>query len=407
MPDHMFTLFLIYPTPPDFNLENTIISLKQSLANARNQIPLIASQLQFNNNTPSLIPSKSIDLQVRNLSDEHKPYSDLAAHSFAPTYLDREVLLSAEDPSPVCRLQLNIIQGGLIFAFGANHIVFDLSSAHTVLSLLCRGSNIYNSNCSGEMPTYKADIRRDAFKASPQATSLSKKDLIQRLPTHRIINSPPVVPTSTIRGFLYEISEPAIQTLKDKCKPLGVQYLSTYDCIVAWLWTSITRVRLAERQKTDSQSSFFHPVNLRNRFPVSVPNNYIGNAVGVARAGPLDISCLLGENGPSIAASQIRQSIQKVNMDIFSNLAALYQVLAPTEQLVLDMDTHTGMDLMLTSWYEIDKADYDFGWGTPQAVWIYNIAVAGRNVIFPNCDSSSWQYDLWQNKIGCSRIKSF
>lgn len=138
MPDHMFTLFLIYPKPSDFNLENTILSLKKSLANAEDEIPLIASQLKFNNTTPSLIPSKSIDLQVRNLLDEHKSYSNLAAHSFPPTDLDREILLPAGDSSPACRLQLNIIQGGLILAFGANHMVFDLSSAHAVLSLLCR-----------------------------------------------------------------------------------------------------------------------------------------------------------------------------------------------------------------------------------------------------------------------------
>lgn len=395
MPDHMFTLFLIYPKPSDFNLENTILSLKKSLANAEDEIPLIASQLKFNNTTPSLIPSKSIDLQVRNLLDEHKSYSDLAAHSFPPTDLDREILLPAGDSSPACQLQLNIIQGGLILAFGANHMVFDLSSAHAVLSLLCRGSKIYSSNCSGEMPTYQADIRRDAFKASSQSTSLSKQDLIQRLPAHRIINSPPLTSTPTTRGVLYEIREPAIQTLKDRCKPLGVKYLSTYDCITAWLWTSITRVRSSGRQKIDSQSSFFHPVNLRNRFPAAVPSNYIGNAVGVARAGPLDISCLLGENGLSIAASQIRESIQNVNMDIFSNLAALYQALAPTEQLVFDMDTQTGMDLMMTSWYGIDNADYDFGWGTPQAVRTYNIAISGRNVIFPNCDSSSRRYELF------------
>ena len=98
---------------------------------------------------------------------------------------------------------------------------------------------------------------------------------------------------------------------------------------------SISRLQaeLKPHLKT-SESRLLHPVDLRNRSGEHLSRNYFGNEVTVASADPVQIADLLGLNGLSLAASSIRQPIERTNLASIANVTTLGTMMGPTEKLL-------------------------------------------------------------------------
>lgn len=389
----MVKAFVFYELPLTVDPESLIGSINEGLANATLHCPFIAGDVQADESGKLHIatsPKKSVKCTIRHFAPtEHKSFEALSRASFSPADFNPDQLLP-ELPAgekPVCALQLNFIENGLILGFTMNHSAGDWASMRAILALICQGSKAHQHRLS--MPTYHPDLNRGAYNSHPQA-GLTQDEMLQKCPGFYVLKpggftpqTPPPFQTS-----IYRISESAISQLKKRCTPLpeGVDYISSYDCLSALLWVSITRARVqVNPEKATSQSRFMHPIDLRTRDRGNVTSSrYFGNAIYPSQVGPISAKSLLSEDGLIIASSSIRKSINPVGMDSISNITALVGSLAPTERLGYHADFHD-MDVLVNSWYPGDVTDFDIGSGSlPHAFRPHRPITGACCLILPN-----------------------
>ncbi|KAG9511557.1 hypothetical protein KCV07_g10093, partial [Aureobasidium melanogenum] len=413
MPDSLVTPFLIYPLQQDQDRERIIRSFREGLDYAVKQLPVLAAKICF---YPSKKPQKkmasgSLDLNIRTFGPgEHRSYQQMAETAFAPYEFDRQRLLPSTAftetvAKPVAIVQINFIPGGFIVAPGFNHILNDMKTIDMATTLICQCTKA----CLQGLPLPEASFNydRQLFAACTKLCSLSKQELASELTDYRIVDSampPSELPSKEVdqvatKGVMYRVEGSTVHQLKNLAQPLdGVSYVSTYDCVVGILWRSITRARqMLHPCLRDKQSRFLHPVDIRYRPQQNIPENYFGNAVAVATAGPVSIPSLIGSSGLSIAASHVRKSIQQVSRDSVAAVSALGTKMAPTEGIFYRPQGLAEKDFLLSSWHSVDIAAWDWGIGPASAVRTWELPMTGCAVLFPDCQRKleSRTYDLY------------
>ncbi|KAL5360381.1 transferase [Aspergillus floccosus] len=368
----MVKSFVFYELQRDVDINDLAASVKEGLSNATRQFPFMAGYLQVDESGKLCImtvPGKHVQCAVKHLDPrEHMSFSNLANDSFSPKNLSPALLLPEmpADEKPVCTLQLNFIEGGLILAFTMHHMVGDWASMDTFLSMVCQGAKAHQQG--QEMLIYTPDIDKAPYNGTE---GLPRQDLLDRLPTYYIAEKAPFdpKPLPPFQTGIYRITESSVQHLKAQCSPYlqGVDYVSSYDCFSALLWISITRARIClHPEKATSLSRLLHPVNVRSRDPESrTSERYFGNGVFPTHAGPMTAQEMVsdGEKGLAAAASLIRQSINSVNLSSIHDLTSLVKSFSATEQLGVHSDFHD-MDILMNSWYSRSTDKYDMGGGS-------------------------------------------
>ena len=397
VPPSMVKAFLLYELPQVVDVNKVIVSLQEGLKNAILHMPLMQGHVMTGDSRKPYIqttPDQPLELHIRHLSQtEHKPYSELAQSFFAAEDLHLHMLLPEHSFGRVCALQLSVIQGGLILGFAMHHAAGDWTSMNAFLALLCRGAKADYHGLS--MPVYTPDLNRAPFNAQENVGSIDQKELLARCPEFSVEDI--TVPTTTtqsppppIQTRIYRTTEASIQNLKQQCSPVGVAYLTSYDCISALLWTSITRARLLHHpEKHSSHSILANPINSRLRDPEhATSQDYFGNAVLLSWNGPVDVQSLLADNGLSAAASLIRKSINESSLESMKDLANLVRSFSPSQRLGVPMDFHN-MDVLMNSWYSGKAENYDIGIGSPFALRTHRPNTGACCLILPNFSRSS------------------
>lgn len=388
-------LFIIYELQPTVDLDILSASIKAGVRNATKQLPIMAGKLEVDGSGKAFIVTareSQIEVNIRRFEPtEYKPLSVLAASGFHPNDMNPIQLLPEEPTTKnsVCSLQLSVIEGGLILGFRMNHAAGDWSSIDTFLSLVCQGSKAHQGGL--EMPTHTPDLNRAPYNASASQSTLSRAELLEKLQLFHIMDmsqfQPKPPPTS--KSGIYRISEPSIQQLKAQCAPFvsPVDYITSYGCISALVWTAVTRARLhLHPEKATSLSRFIHPINVRTRDPEKkTSERYFGNAVIAGQAGPRTArdAAFGGDQGIARAAVLIRESINTISMSSIGHMTSLMKSLSPGEIIGSHAD-FADMDMMMNSWYSGTAEKYDVGAGTvPVAVRLPS-TMAGASMILPN-----------------------
>lgn len=395
------TIAMFYEIPPTVNSEKLISSMEEGLKNAINQLPFMAGDLQFEKTGKLCIiksPESQLKFEVHQFnSAEHKSLSTLAQGSFAPDALNLTQFLpqALENKKPVCALKLNLIEGGLVLGLRVNHAAGDWSSIDRFLSLICQSCKAHQEGL--EMPSFTPDLNRAPYNTPADFSSYSRQDSLKSLRIFYVMEKSQFKIPSSIpsQPKIYRISEAAIKELKDQCSPYltGVEFISSYDCISALVWTSITHARLRlHPEKKSSPSRFIHPIDVRTRDPEhKTSEQYFGNAVIGAQAGPLDAQALVsdGTRGLATAASLIRQSINSVDLTSISYMTSLISSLAPTETLGSHAD-FTYMDVFMNTWHSGSTQRYDLGAGVVPVAFRLHAPMPGAcAVVLPNFSRGS------------------
>ncbi|KAF3388717.1 hypothetical protein F1880_004343 [Penicillium rolfsii] len=390
------TVAMFYEVPATTDVESLISSLESGLENAINQLPFMSGELQFENTGKLCIvksPENQLKFQIRRFdSTEDKSLSALAHTSFAPYSLNLTAFIPKvpEDKKVVCALSLNIIDGGLVLGLRVNHAAGDWSSIDKFLSLICQGCKAQQEGMG--MPTFTYDLRRDPYNTPADTSKYSRHASLKRLRLFYVMEKSQFkLPSSTpSQPRIYRISDAGIKDIKAQCSSYltGVEFVSSYDCISALLWTSITRARLQLHPDMETfLSRFIHPVDVRTRDPNNrTSENYFGNAVIGAQAGPLNAQDLVSDTnrGLATAASLIRQSINSVDLSSISHMTYLISSLSPMETLGSHAD-FTNMDVFMNTWHSGSTAKYDLGAGVvPVAFRLYAPMPGACAVILPN-----------------------
>jgi hypothetical protein len=377
-------LYIVYALQPTVQLDNLIASLLAGVRNATSQLPMMAGVIEVDDSGRAYIataPGSQIEVNIRRFeSMEHNNPNDMDSTQLLPE--------EPRDKKSVCALQLSAMSGYLIIGFRMNHAAGDWSSIDTFLSLVCQSSNAHQEDL--KMPTYTPDLNRSPYNASPSDT-LSRIELQEKLRMFYIMElsefKPKPPPTS--KSGIYRISEAEIKQLKAQCTPFlsEVDYITSYDCTSALVWTAITRARLhLHPEKATSLSRFVHPIDVRSRDSENKSSErYFGNAVIAAQGDPVQAQKLISDGDRSLAktASLIRQSISTIDMSSIGHMTSLMKLLAPGEILGSRAD-FTDMDVMMSSWYSGTAEKYNIGAGAvPVAVRLPS-TMAGASIILPN-----------------------
>lgn len=398
------TVALFYEIPPTVNSEQLISSLEEGLKNAIDQLPFMAGDLQFEPTGKLCIiktPKSQLKFESQQFnSTEHKSLSSLAQSTFAPGAMDLIQYLprAREDKKPVCGLKVNLIEGGLILGLRVNHAAGDWSSIDRFLSLICQSCKAYQEDL--EMPTFTPDLNRAPYNTPADVSKFSTQNSLDRLQIFYVMEKSQFKPPSSTppEPKIYRISDAAVKEVKAECSShlAGVDFISSYDTISALIWTSITRARLAlHPEKKTSPSRFIHPIDVRTRDPEhKTSEQYFGNAVIGAQAGPLEAQTLVSDENRSlaIAASLIRKSINSVDITSISHMTSLVSSLAPTETLGSHAD-FTNMDVFMNTWYTGSTEKYDLGPGVVPVAFRLHAPMPGAcAVILPNFSRGSTRF---------------
>ncbi|RAL09585.1 uncharacterized protein BO97DRAFT_407536 [Aspergillus homomorphus CBS 101889] len=409
MPDTLVTPLLIYELPSHCDVRLLVSAFQNGLNEAVQHLPSLAATISFDRGKKPLqrMTGRNLTLAVRVFeTGQHKSYQELADRSFFPGEFDRRLLLpeSADqdtEEKPLCIPQLNVIPGGVIMAIGFNHVPLDMASMDLAISLICRctKASVENAETTAPIPF---DYDRRPFAASQRLVSLSRQALLTEVPDYTVLdagaattkgssnsnNSTKVLESggTVLQGVVYRIEGSTAQRLKISCTPLdGVAYVSTYDCLVGLLWRSVMRIRTARNPSLqDFSSRFLHPVDLRSRPGSGIPKNYFGNAVSVASAGPVPVRELIGPRGLSVAASQIRQSVESTSRASNAAVTALGATMGPTEKLQYRPPGLLQENFLVTSWGGANPTTWDFGIGPPRSVRTWMLPMPGCAIIFPD-----------------------
>jgi hypothetical protein len=227
--------------------------LQQGLDNVIEHVPFMAGNIcvdQSGKPYIEIVPGTHVKLRVTHYtSNQHKSFTDLAQNSFHPDDLDLAMLRPElpDDHIPACGLQLNVIEGGLILACVAHHFAVDFTSMKVFLGAIHMGSKAYY--CGYPLPKFSITLDRKPFNEQPVHGSVSKQELLDQCPKYQVIDLKEglncrsnTVDLTDYQMKLYKISEAEIAQLKEQCHLAdGVKYVTSFDCISAALWKSVTR----------------------------------------------------------------------------------------------------------------------------------------------------------------------
>ncbi|KAJ5319898.1 hypothetical protein N7508_000181 [Penicillium antarcticum] len=390
-------VFICYELQPTAHPDELVSSIVEGVRNATRQLPFMAGTLEFQKTGKLCIlvsPENQTEVKIRRFSStEHKSFSILSKNSFVPDDLDFTQLLPEEEAgkNSVCALQLSLIEAGLIMGFRMNHATGDWASINTFLSLICQSTKAHRAGLDGTV--YVPDLNRDPYNTLAPDPCLSREDLLENLSMFYVMNKsdlkrPP--PPPSLKSNIYRINERTMQRLKARCAPfLGdLGYVTSYDCIAALAWRSITRARLGiNPEGSITPSRFVHPIDVRTRDPDHrTTKNYFGNAVIGCQAGPVIAQELVvdGDEKFAAAATLIRKSISTVGLSTVGHMTSLIGSLSPTETLGSLADFF-GMDLLMNTWYSGTAENYDIGAGSVPVAARLDPSMAGACVIIlPN-----------------------
>ncbi|KAL1849240.1 hypothetical protein Plec18167_008137 [Paecilomyces lecythidis] len=385
---------IFYELQPNVDVDRLISSLTEGVKNATRQLPFMAGSFKFDDTGRPYIettPENDLKVGIRRFDGAEQSLSALASRSFSPNDVDfaQFIVEDSATEKPACALQLSLIEGGLVLGFQMNHAAGDWTSIDTFLSLVCQSSKTHQEGL--EMPSYTPDLNRVPFNTPEPDPTISRQDHLERLPIFSVIEKSQFKLTQPppLRSSIYKTSEAAIQQLKAQCTPhlSEVDYISSYDCISALVWKSLTRARLQiHPEKSTSLSRFVHPIDVRSRDPENkTSKQYFGNAVIGAQAGPLTAEALVshGDRDLAAAATLIRKSVNSVDLSTISHMTSLIASLSPTETLYPTAD-FSGMDFFMNSWFSGNAEKYDIGPGSVPVAYRPVDSMPGSCRILPN-----------------------
>ncbi|KAK6332953.1 hypothetical protein TWF718_010781 [Orbilia javanica] len=324
-------------------------------------------------------------LTVKDLrGDSDSPtMEDLRRAEFPFRLLDESVIcphntliLPRAEPLPVCLVQATFIEGGLIFTFLGHHAVMDGIGEGVIMKLL-------NKACRKEQFTDDEIMVGNA----------PRKDIIPLLDDdvevgpelgHQLFSSlasvPPPPPPPIIKGVkrsgppkvfwaYFIFSGTALAELKTLAsESLTGGYISTDDCLTAFIWQSVTRARL-HRLRPSDKVTLGRAINIRPY--LGLPPNYPGTASNMTYHNSTTEQLTSHDLGS--IATNLRAEIdpKTSNLTYMTKAFATYLHRAEDKTSInLTATMDFSKDIALSSWAKLNTYDLDFGFGVgkPKAV---------------------------------------
>ncbi|RSM19443.1 hypothetical protein CDV31_001603 [Fusarium ambrosium] len=385
MPKIYVAVSEVFALPDDANIEATVRNMTAGLEFTLSQFPILSGVLEMNAATGTMWVARKRDstasLHVKHmlgeeefpsykeLAEKHFPASVLKGSQLLPEFVTAKPLHSPlgdnnEEGIAVAAFQLNFIRGENTVA-AAKGIPF-IPAKHPF--------SIHGTPLDTEKPT-KARV----------------EELDKMLPVVRDAGGPMPPPPAgfvmpTLVAQMWHFTKSKADLLKSKASNQdGGSWISTYDAIMALLWSSITRAKV-EMLKPDLESKaiMVHAVDTRKVWSPPLPDRFLGVGAAAARCEPLTVKDIIAGNLPQLATA-VRSSINAITPEYLSNL--LQWVAGHEDQRYLEtsINSFLGIDLGASSWQGMTAYEaHDFGFGLPKALRWPNPGFEGFVLLYPS-----------------------
>lgn len=318
-------------------------------------------------------------------------YDKLDEAACPPSWLPPEIVLKDLKPdvdpknaAPVFRMQVNVLDGGMVIALYLHHVISD----GTGLDLITSGQVLDDQYTFLWRPEFAADhdSNLDAALAQFAREKSEVRNLLSQAPERRTnirqiravhLDQPPPPKNPPGRGCIIQISQESIVAMKkdfNKKEETSGKWHTTNSILMALLWRHMIRARRSTVPDIQS-STLLIPANLRTVVEPNLPQSYFGAAVDCSRA-EMDLDTLVqGDADRLFCISQtIREATNQISDAYVKELISFANKANSTIDLAdiqaSNMDRVNGADMYITSWMEFGTYKHDLGMGIGGPDWV-------------------------------------
>ncbi|THY35440.1 hypothetical protein D6D01_01328 [Aureobasidium pullulans] len=399
-PGHrMFTpICLAFPVNDATKFPTLIETLKEGLMTLTSAFPWLTGKVvsegvnETNSGTYKIKPStNSKIITVKDLREDKtfQSMEILREKGFPASMLDEVAISplkslsgsceeSPLEPTPVLRVQVNLVVGGLLLVIVAQHNVMDMSGQFQIMKLFSKAchrqpfseddltfENIARGNL---VPILNDDYERGAETACPlpvvETTKAEAKPEHTQSKTSR-------TPDESCAWAYFNFPSSSLDSMKEEAtrtlSPL-VEFVSTDDALGAFIWQAVSRARTARLNKS-TVSTFSRAVDVRQMFDIS--RQYPGLMSNNSYSS-LTLDSLTNKSLGEIA-SELRAGIATGTSKLYHHTRALATLLhraADKRTVTYNPFPSSSTGIIFSSWAKFELYDLDFclGLGKPAAV---------------------------------------
>ncbi|RTE85363.1 hypothetical protein BHE90_000185 [Fusarium euwallaceae] len=411
MPKIYVAVAEVFALPDDANIEATVRNMTAGLEFTLSQFPILSGVLEMNAATGTMWVARKRDstasLHVKHmlgeeefpsykeLAEKHFPASVLKGSQLLPEFVTAKPLHSPlgdnnEEGIAVAAFQLNFIRGGLIIGLAIHHSVSDGPGCDGFLTTWAENT-VAAAKGAPFIPAKHPFSIHGTSLDTEKPTKARVEELDRMLPVVRDAGGPMPAPPAgfvmpSLVAQMWHFPKSKADLLKSKASSQdGGSWISTYDAIMALLWSSITRAKV-EMLKPDLESKaiMVHAVDTRKVWSPPLPDRFLGVGAAAARCEPLTVKDIIAGNLPQLATA-VRSSINAITPEYLSNL--LQWVAGHEDQRYLEtsINSFLGIDLGASSWQGMTAYEaHDFGFGLPKALRWPNPGFEGFVLLYPS-----------------------
>lgn len=234
------------------------------------------------------------------------------------------------EPNPQTRVQLNLIEGGVLLSFCECHVLADGNGMDVIMAALGEECKRAAQVAEGLRPR-QLDIGRSALNGLDEVHTDLKThpayDFLEGvwLPHPAPVETPngnnaqpvhgeppiPSEPAPKVTVHSYRVTSPAAAALKGIATADSAR-ISTHDAIAALIWrtTIIARHKAGKFSSSDQVSLITIPTNARKH--LGIPNTWVGNCVYFI-AATLRVEEIIKPNSLPLVASVIRAALNEID----------------------------------------------------------------------------------------------
>ncbi|KAM5341758.1 hypothetical protein ACJ41O_014789 [Fusarium nematophilum] len=371
---------LCFPVP-DPSLHASIIdTLNQGLERLSESFPWVAGQVKGENGSDGntgTFKIKPLDKTPRLIVKDlrHDPSAltmdGLRKAEFPMSMFDENVIAprktlpigpnhSPEDPEPVLLLQLNFIEGGLILTVNGQHGAMDMTGQAEIIRLLskaCRGEAFTEEETATMTLERKTIVPLlDDYEPGPELDDQIIKPAVAQP------GSKPEAPPSASWAY-FSFSPKALSELKVRATSSlspSTRFVSTDDTLTAFIWQSVSRVRLARLPDSTTETNFARAVDVRTQ--VGAPKGYPGLLQNMTyhKATLQEIA----QEPLGATASRLRSELAPEKLLFRTRAMVTYLAQqADKSNFSFTAGANPSTDIALSSWAKVDCYEFDFGFG--------------------------------------------
>ncbi|KAJ4294571.1 hypothetical protein N0V90_008262 [Kalmusia sp. IMI 367209] len=402
---HIYALSAnVWYLPGSVSPQAVVECMRKGLERTVQQFPNIAGELEYDDRDGRMWIRKDkeggISLYVKSLENDFPSFAELERKHFPDSMLLASKLLPqftsepgfVKDKSiPTTVFQINFIRGGMVLGFAIHHVITDGASGEDLMTTWAANSRAaLQGQPFPPLDKNRFDLLKSALEV-PKPSPERFEELKGLFPQHKDAGGPvlppPDVQLPKITSMMFHFPRSKAAKLKAvAASKLGGTRISTYDTVVALMWQSITRARLAFlKPDLDAPSKVCHAADSRKIWDPPVLERFVSCSALVIETAPLSLRELIDPANHHLAVAAIRGSITSLSPVWISKLQELVAAHHDKRWIEFQSDSFLGLDVFATSWAGMSTYQkYDFGWGVSRAIRWPSLGVEGFVFVYPN-----------------------